>query len=123
MGRRGVSQQLHEPGARVGVRARDRVWGGVRVRVGGDGEVDGVGVVGVVEVRVAMEGRGGRRVGEGSRRPRSHWCAWRGSREDAGCGWYGCGMVRVWGRLEESVELEWGIWVGSRVSRGRRHGR
>jgi hypothetical protein len=98
-----VAQQLHEPGARVGsgVGDRERVWGGVRVCVGGGGEVDAAGWVGRVgEVGVAVEGRGRRRVGVWARRrPRRHWL---GAREDdAGGGRDGRGVVRVCGRVEE----------------------
>ena len=125
MGGRGVAQQLHEPSSRIGAGAvvRDRVCGGVRVREGGDGEVDGVGVGGVIEVRVAVEGRGGGRVGVGARRPGGHRRAGRGAREDASGGRHGCEVVRVWGRLEEPAELEGDVGVGIRVSGGRRHGR
>lgn len=125
MGGRGVAQQLHEPSSRIGagVGVRNRVCGGVRVREGGDGEVDGVGIGRVVEVRVAVEGRGGGRVGVGARRPGGHRRAGRGAREDASGGRDGCGVVRVWRRLEEPAELEGGVEVGIRVSGGRRHER
>lgn len=120
MGGRGVAQQLHEPSSRVGAGAgvRERVCGGVRVREGGDREVGGVGIGRVVEVLVAVEGRGGGRVGVWARRPGGHRRAGRGAREDAGGGRDGCGVVRVWGRLEEPAELERGAGVGVRVSRG-----
>jgi hypothetical protein len=123
----GVAQQLHEPGARVGssgVGDRERVWSGVRVRVGGGWEVDGAGGIGRVgEVGVAVEGRRRRRVGVGSWRARGHRSAGRGPREDAGGTRDGCGVVRVCGSVEKPGELEGGARCRVRVSRRRRHGR
>jgi hypothetical protein len=117
----GVAEQLHEPGARVGSGDRERVWSGVRVRVGGGWEVGGAGGIGRVgKVGVAVEGRRRRRVGVGSWRARGHRSAGRGPREDAGGTRDGCGVC---GRVEKPGELEGGARGRVRVSRRRRHGR
>lgn len=123
MSGRGVAKQLHQPRPRIrsGARVRDRVCGGVSEGEGGRGVgAEAVGVVGVVEVGAAMEGRGGRWVGvwtSGRRRGggASH------AREDARGGRGGGRMVRVWRRSEELAELEGGAKGGVRIPRRRCH--
>lgn len=73
--------------------------------------VETVGVVRVLEVRGAVEGRGRRRVGVGAHgrgqaRPgRRPWGSGR---------WWGCKVVGVWRRPEELAEVKGDIWCGIR---------
>jgi len=123
VGGRGVAEKLHEPLPRVRARAwvRDRVCGGVSDGEGGrGGVVEAVGVVGIVEVGAAVEGRGGRRVGVG---PCGRWpgSGARRAREDAGGARGGGGVVRVRRGPEELAELEGGAGGGVRIPRRRSH--
>jgi hypothetical protein len=78
-----------------------------------------VGIVGVVEVGVEVEGRAGRRIGVGSGGRRRGGRA----REDAGGGRGGGGVVRVCRRPEEHAVLEEAARGWVRIPGRRRHGR
>lgn len=126
LGRPGVPEQLHE--ARAGVGARGGGVG-VSVRVGVEvwvwhGEGDngaghGVGFLRVVDVGSAVEGRGHRRVGVGTRRRRRA----RRAAGDAGEDGVGAGGGHGVRWPEELPDLEWWIGIRVRVSARRRHGR
>jgi hypothetical protein len=116
----GVPEQLHEARAGVGARG-DGV--GVSARVGVEvwvwhGEGDnwaghGVGVLRIVDVWSAVEGRGHRRVGVGA--------GWRRASRDAGEDGVGGGVGHGIRWPEKLPDLKWCIRIRVRVFARRRH--